>query len=152
MSRKKSRKSRPADHQLLIFEIKQWEPSYTFAVNRMPDREGEYSEHAELRLDTVCVYPDQFAGRTATITASSRRELFDRRTKFLRKEERPDSLGLLELKPSGGSFYAGVPHDSLPFIVSALVAGQFRYVMLAGPSLKRSHSLSTELYFTRTAD
>lgn len=152
MPRKKTRKSRAVDHQLLIFEIKAWEPSYSFSVNRNFDREGDYSEYAELHLDTVCVYPEQYAGRPANITASSRRELFDRRNRMLKPEDRPTDLGLLELRPSGGSFYGGIPHDSLSFIVSALMAGQFRYVMLSGPSLKHGHSLPTELNFARTAE
>ena len=152
MPRKKSRKNRVPDHELLIFEIKAWEPSYVFAISGDHDRPEEYSEFAELRLDGACVYPDPYVGRTLKITASSRRELSERPKRWPRPEERADNIGLLELWPSRGSFYVGIPHDSLPFILTGLAAGQFRYVMLAGPSLKRGHSLTREMYFTRTPD
>lgn len=152
MPPRKTRKSRVPDHQLLIFEIKAWEPSYSFAISGNMDEPDLYSEFAELHLDGACIYPDEYAGRMLKIVASSRREMSERPKRWPRDEERPKEIGLLELWPSRGSFYAGIPHDSLPFILAGLAAGQFRYVMLAGPSLKRGHSLTREMYFTRTAD
>lgn len=56
MPRNKTSRKRAPDNQLLIFEIKDWEPSYLFSLNRISDRDGDYSEYAELHLDTVCVY------------------------------------------------------------------------------------------------
>ena len=150
--KKKIRRKRVPDHQLLVFKIKAWEPSYSFSVNRSGDGESDYSEYAELHLDTVCVYPDAFAGRRARLLASSRRGLFDPPKSRRDPGEKPNSIGLLNLPPSGGSFYAGIPHDSVPFLMAALAGQQFRYVMLSGPSLKQSHSLSTEIHFARTDD
>jgi hypothetical protein len=152
MPRKKARRKRTPDHQLLVFEIKAWEPSYSFSINRKDDDGGDYSEYAELHLDTVCVYPEAFAGRTAKMIASSRRGLFDPPNPRRDPSEKPSDVGLLDLPPSGGSFYAGVPHDSIPLLMAGLAGKHFQYVMLAGPPLARSHSLSTELYFTHTAD
>ena len=152
MPRKKPRKKRTPDHQFLIFEIKAWEPSYSFSVNRSGDDESDFSEYAELHLDTVCVYPDPFVGRTAKMIASSRRGLFNPPNPRRDPNEKPNNVGLLDLPPSGGSFYTGVPNDSLPFIMAAIAGGHFRYLMLSGPSLKRSHSLPTQIHFARTDD
>ena len=152
MPRKKARKSRAADHQLLVFEIKEWEPSYSFSLNRSEDAESDYSEYAELHLNTACIYPDAFAGRTASMIFSSRRGLFEKPDPRRDDRDKPADVGLLNLPPSGGSFYAGVPHDTVPYLMSAIALERFRYVMIAGPSLKRSHSLATEIYFSRTAD
>ena len=152
MPRRKARKSKAADHQLIIFEIENWEPSYSFSLNGKGDDGRDYSEYAELHLDTVCVYPDEFIGRKAKVIASSRRELFASPNPPREPGEKPSYIGLLELRPSGGSFYAGVPHDSMTFLMSAIASQHFRYVMLSGPSLKRGHSLSTQIHFARTAD
>ncbi len=152
MPRKKAHKKRTADHQLLIFEIKAWEPTYSFSVNRMDDREGDYSEYAELHLDTLCVYPDAYSGRTAKMIASSRRGLFAPPNPRRDPSEKPNSIGLLHLPPSGGSFYGRIPHDSMSYLLSAIAEGLFRYVMLSGPSLKRGHSQPTEVHFARTDD
>jgi hypothetical protein len=39
-------------HDPLIFEIKAWEPSYSLSVNAKAQAETDYSEYAELHLDT----------------------------------------------------------------------------------------------------
>ncbi len=59
MPKKSARRKRTIDHQLLIFEIKSWEPSYSFSVNRSVEYDSDYSEFAQLHLETVCVYPDR---------------------------------------------------------------------------------------------
>lgn len=152
MPRKENRKRQKPDHQLLVFEIKAWEPSYSFSLNRKDDLDSDYCEYAELHLETACVYPDALADRSARMIFSSRRGLLDIPDPRRDESEKPKDVGLLQLPPSGGNFYAGVPHDTVPFLMSAIALERFRYVMIAGPSLKRSHSLPTEIYFSRTAD
>ncbi len=152
MPRKKAHGRRSPDHQMLIFEIREWEPNYSFSLKRGGDWEGDYSEYAELHLDTVCVYPELYSGRTATMIFSSRRGLFNPPNPRRDPGERPNNVGLLNLPPSGGSFYGGVPHESVPYLMSGLATEKFRYVMISGPSLKRGDDLSTEIHFARTSD
>jgi hypothetical protein len=152
MPRKKTRARRTPDHQMLIFEIREWEPNYSFSLKRSGDSEEDYSEYAELHLDTVCVYPEPLSRRTATMIFSSRRSLFDHHNPHRDPSEKPDNVGLLNLPPSGGSFYGGLPHDSVPYLMSGLATERFRYVMISGPALKRGHSLSTAVHFARTPE
>ena len=152
MPRKKARTKRAPDHQLLIFEISAWEPSYAFSLNRSGQDESDYSEFAELHLDTACVYPEPLAGRKASMIFSGRRGLFDKPDPRRDPRDKPYDVGLLQLSPSRGSFYAGVPHDTIPFLMSGIAVKQFRFVMVAGPPLKKGHMLATELYFSCNAD
>jgi len=152
MPRKKQRKGQQGEHRLLMFEIKEWEPSYSFSLNRQKYAETDYSEYAELHLKTVCVYPDKFAGRSASMDISSRRGLLNPFDPRRDPRDKPTEIGLLELPPSGGRFYGGVPHETMSFLLSGLVAERFRYVTLSGNSLPRSAFFCTEFGFQRTSD
>ena len=152
MPRKKQRKGQEGEYRLLMFEIKEWEPSYSFSTNRQKYAETDYSEHAELHFKTVCIYPEKFAGRSASMIVSSRRDLLVPPDPRRDPRDKPTNIGLLELPPSGGSFYGGVPHETMSFLLSGLVADRFRYVTLSGNSLPRGAFFITDLGFQYTSD
>ncbi len=65
MPRRKKSKTQQGEHRLFMFEIKEWEPSYSFLLNRQKYADTDYSEYAEFIFKRVCIYPDDFAGRSA---------------------------------------------------------------------------------------
>jgi hypothetical protein len=152
MPRNKQHKRQIEEHVFLMFEIKVWEPSYSFSLNRQKNAETDYSEYAELHFQTICIYPEKYSGRTASMIMSGRRGLFVPQNPRREQCDRPTNIGLLELPPSGGSFYGGVPHDTMAYLLSALIDEKFQFIMLSGFALKRSAFFCTELNFARTSD
>ena len=134
------------------FEIAEWHPSYLLSVNRDRRLNRLYDEYASIEISAVCILPDKLKGRTARITIMGDRE----HTKPARLEYdpgwRPQSIGGLELRPSGGEFYMMVPLDHLLFLFSAIDCGMFRYVLLWGPEMVRSRSLCTGVELLKTVN
>jgi hypothetical protein len=65
---------------------------------------------------------------------------------------RPRCVGLLDLPPANGRFYASIPHESMGMLLAALTTGHYRYVLLFGPALSRGKSLCQSIHFQRTVD
>jgi hypothetical protein len=152
MPRRKKSKDRQGEYRLLMFEIKEWEPSYSFSLNREKYADTDYSEYAELHFQTLCIYPDSFAGRSASMILSSRKDLLVPPDPRRDLRDKPTEIGLLKIPPSGGNFYGGVPHETMSFLLSGLVAQRFRYMTLSGNTLQRSAFICTELGFQLTSD
>jgi hypothetical protein len=152
MPRKKSRGRKPTPHEAFLFEIRSWKPEYTFSTNGSDDDDCPYSEHLELFLETVCVEPEKLAGRSVSLLLSSRRNYLDPPSRKDEQDGKPKSIGHLHVPPSGGGFYTGVPHESMSFLMTALIHGQFRYAMLSGPPLYRGQTSPTALNFMLSAE
>jgi hypothetical protein len=58
----------------------------------------------------------------------------------------------LTLRPASGSFYAGIPQETIEFLAHALTIGKLRHVMLTGSAFVRSESKITSLHMMRTLD
>jgi len=70
----------------------------------------------------------------------------------LRTSAKPLCIGERETRPSGGRFWCSVPHDDLPFILTAFAHGLFRYISLWGPALKRGESLCISVHLMQSVD
>ena len=150
---KKTPRKRPAPTtETFIFAIGGWEPEYSFAVNHSRLEDGPYWEHAGLTLTAACVYPPKLAGRTATLRFVGDRERLLARPPMKDRDWRPTGVGLLELTPSRGDFYARIPMDAVWGLIVAMGQAGFSYVLLRGPTLFRSKSLCTSFSFERTVD
>ena len=135
-----------------VFEIVRWEPTYSLSVDQSRDRTGPFSEHAIIEIYATCLLPRKLAGRTIQLSLAGRRDILSPPVYRHDPEWIPHCVGLLELRPSGGSFYASVPHDSLPFLLESLAHRMCRYVLLYGPPLSRGKSLCTSLELERSVD
>src|ERR1051325_10901347 len=100
------RRVNDGERESFLFEVLDWEPSYSFSTNRSGETDDQYSEYAELHFETVCTEPKSVAGRPASMILSSRRNFLARRA---REQERPTNIGFLHLRKPSGGFYAGVP-------------------------------------------
>jgi hypothetical protein len=150
MASKKRGKPR-VEYETSVFEIKEWEPSYTLSVTARKEDPESYSEYIELHLETSCIEPKKFAGRVAGMILSSRRGFHTLKRDFDAGSQL-DSIGFLTLRPAGGSFYAGIPQETMEFLAHALAVGKLRYVMLTGSTFVRSESKITSLHMMRTLD
>jgi hypothetical protein len=132
--------SRKREYEHFVFEIREWEPEYSFSVNLRGDQPGNYSEFVEINFDGACIEPSRFAGAATHFILSSRRRCFPDDAKLLRLDERQKWLGELCLSPKKGSYYGPIPHESMATIISALSSKRFGYVILRGGPLRRGSS------------
>ena len=152
MARKKPQRQRTQTYESYTFEVLEWEPTYSLSVNRDLRQDEVYSEYAELHIQTVCAEPEPFKGRATNMILSSRRN-FHKIDRTLREPDwRPNCIGLLSLRADRGSFYAGVPQETINFLAGGLAHGKFRYVMLSGPSLYRRESMINSIHLMRTLE
>jgi hypothetical protein len=138
--------------EAFVFEIKGWEPSYSLSINRMKDRPGPYSEFLNAEIATQCISPKHLVGRAATFSLFGERDMLDLETYKSDPNWKPRCIGMLELKPSYGRFYATVPHESLASIIPALIKGMYRFIMVSGPPLKRSCSFCDSFHLMTKVD
>ncbi len=137
----KAKTKRPKkEYEHFVFEIKTWEPNYNFSANRISDRPGHYSEYIEITLQTTCIEPTECAGSATRFILSSRRHCFSNEAKPLPLDKREKWVGELCLSKKEGSYYGGIPHESMAAITSALSSQKFGCVVLIGPPLFRGSS------------
>lgn len=154
MTRTTRRGGRPRaeERDYFIFEIVEWQPDYLLSINHDRYRLRPYNEYTNIRLSAVCVHPQKWAGRTARISVAGE-ESFMTPEVFKRDPEwKPNCVAAIYLPPTNGDFSVTVPIERLPFLMMAFSEGMFPNLLLWGPPLKHSRSLSSELHFERTVD
>jgi hypothetical protein len=148
----RSRKAPPPAFESYIFEITSFAPSYGLSVEHRKYADGPWWEHAEIEIDATCLFPASLAERTATFTLVADREFWTPYDWQKDHAWRPNGVGLLEVSPTQGRFYAPIAFESMPGLLTAMAHGLYRYILLYGPPLKRRKSLCTSIRFSRTID
>jgi|SRR6185312_7725949 hypothetical protein len=133
-------KSRNQEYEHFVFKIQRWEPDYSFSVNQRPEGPENYSEYIELKLEALCVEPKKCAGAVTHFILSSRRHYFSKGGKLLPLNEREKWLGELRLNSKEGSYYGGIPHESMAAIISTLISQRLGCIVLRGAPLSRGSS------------
>lgn len=154
MPRAKSRRRKSAapEFQTYLFEVKEWEPTYSLSVNHDRREDKPYSEHVTIHFVAPCIFPLPLAGRLIDFHFFGERDHM-RPLIFQRDPDwRPLCVGSLEFRPEQGNFYSSVPLENLPFILTAFAHGKFRFVSLWGPTLKRNKSLCTSMSFEQSVN
>jgi hypothetical protein len=149
---RKAAKPKPVMPVHYVFEIAGFEPTYMLSVNPRRDDDKPWWEHLSLEFATVCRLPERLAERPATFQLVADREFWTPYAWRRDHDWRPLGVGLLEISPMAGRFYASIPNDSMPTFMTAMAHGLYRYVLLYGPPLKRGKSLCTSLDFRRAID
>lgn len=151
MSRPKAKSPQPATESF-AFEITDFEPSYMLSVNHRAYEEKPLWEHTSVVMTAVCLLPKKVAGRTARFELVAERDAWTPTSWQRDHDWRPAGVGLLELPPPRGSFYAAIPFESMPTLMTALAHGLYRYILLHGPELKRGKSLCGSFHLMRAID
>jgi len=139
-------------YQSYVFEINDWEPTYSFGLDRAYHRKGPYIEYLELSLSSTLIAPTKLKGRGATILLlASRRDV--------QRLERPDSdnqepigVGELTIRGDRMEYLGGLPYDAVWGMAAALAAGRIQMCVLRGIALKRGKAKIESAHFEREVD
>jgi hypothetical protein len=131
-----------------VFEIVNSAPTYSLNV-AFSANEGPYREFAHLTLSCRCVFPKQLSGIETKVIVIGDRDCLEPECWKADPRWRPRCVGQLEVRASRGRFYAGIPYDSLTFLLLSIRQGDVRMIYLWGPPLYRGKSLCTSIRFER---
>lgn len=149
----KKKKSAKREEWTYVIEIKDWDFSYSLAVNRMRDMiEGPYWEHTDLEVKGNIVRPEKLADREIVATIMADR----RETRVLNKPEdydqvEPKAVGGLTIRGKQSEYLGSVPFDAYQTLCSMISTGKIKYLVLSGQSLYRGdadiRSISFQAHF-----
>jgi hypothetical protein len=137
--KKKVRKTKSTKRETCsyIFEIKDWEFSYSFAVNHNKNIiEGPFWEHTDLKVKGKLAHPEKLKDKEIEVTImGSRRE-----TRVVNKPEdydsaEPKAVGTITIRGKQSELLCWVPFDAFQMLCSMLNAGRIKYLILTGQSL-----------------
>jgi hypothetical protein len=131
-----------------VFEIVDCAPIYSLSV-AFSAKEGPYSEFAHLTLSCRCVFPKKLSGVETEIVVIGDRDCLEPECWKADPRWKPRCIGQLEVRASRGRFNAGVPHESLVFLLVSIRQGDVRMIHLWGPPLYRGKSLCSSIRFAR---
>jgi len=151
-SRAKSGKTRTPEMQSYLFEIKQWKPEYSWSINQDKVRDVPYREYLTLELHTTCIFPKKLVPREALFVLMADRDRINPTVFQHDPDWTPRCVGLLTLRPNGGHFYMGLPHENFATMLAALAHGLFRFVDVYGPVLSYGKSECSSFRFVRSVN
>jgi hypothetical protein len=131
-----------------VFEIVDCAPTYSLSVGYSAN-DGPFHEFAHLTLSCHCVVPKKLLGVKTEIAIIGDRDCLEPECWKVDPRWKPRCIGQLEVRASRGRFYAGVPHDSLAFLLVSIRQGDVRMIHLWGPPLYRGKSLCNSIRFAR---
>lgn len=133
--------------ETFIFSIDEFELRYALSVNHRKHTDEAYWEHVEIGLTARCTLPAKVAGRGVEFTLVGQRDFLEPYEWLQDSNWRAGGIGVLELNPDRGRFYAAIPHDSVAHVSSSISTGQFRFIILDGQRLVRGKSLCQSIGF-----
>jgi hypothetical protein len=136
--------------ETFVFEIGAWKPSYSLSVDRNKDRDGPYSEHVGIEIETSCVFPKKLSGRPLVFNIWGKRDCLSPQILQSNPDWVPNCVGLLALPPTSGRFYTALPNDSLGIVTTCLAHGLYRFIILYGPPLKWGKSPCSSMQWEQT--
>lgn len=151
-SRATSGKARAPEMQTFLFEIKAWEPEYSWSINQDKVRESPYREYLALELHTTCIFPEKLVGRDALFVLMADRDRISPSVFQRDPGWKPRCVGLLTLRPNDGHFYMRLPHENFVTLLTTLAHGLFRFVDVYGPVLSYGKSECSSFRFVRSVD
>lgn len=142
----KRSKAAPPTHEEFVFEIGQVSVHYGFSVEHRRDSLDPYSEHLSLTFEAICLYPDRFVGRMATVTMLGQRKLVEE-DRARQPDSAPRGVGSMEVDKSRFTLLCGLPFDACWATGAAISDGSVRHLLTNGPRLVRGKALITSLIF-----
>ena len=127
MARKKKakgRRSAPAQHQTYIFQIDDWTPSYSFAVNHTSWRDGPYWENITLTFTGRIVSPPKFKDRMGQLIFLGNRKEARTVDEPPSSDWKPNCVGSLTIRGRRTEYLGSIPHDSLWGVAGMLTRGR----------------------------
>lgn len=131
--------------QSYFFQIDEWVPSYSLSINQIRFVVGPYRERIDIEFKVTCIFPAYLAWRPAHFTIVGERNQLEPEPYRRDPDWKPRCVGLLEMPPGGGPFYASIPHESMSFVLEGLAHGLFRILSVYGPTLFGGKSYCTSI-------
>ena len=149
---KRPRRSSEQAYQSFIFRIEDWEPSYSFGLNRSRYFEGPYSEYLDIALKGVFLSPEKAKDRRATL-----RVLADRRETHAvadpaNSEWEPRCVGTLTIRGARTDYLGSLPYDAMWGLIDLLSQGTIRMLDLHGRALYRGKAEIETMHFAHDID
>jgi hypothetical protein len=149
---RKSHKRPALTYEHFIFELGEWEPSYSVGVNHSKLNDDPYSEHVSIELRASCIFPAKLVGRAVVVRLWGDRQFLAPKIREYDKGWMPRCIGVLDMRPQRSEFNTSLPHDALWGLIATLPSGRLRYLLLYGYSLKRGQSLCQSIDFQQSVN
>ena len=132
VERKRRTKVQTQIQQSYVFRIERILPSYSFSVGHVQHNHGDFTDYNHTDLETTCLVPSQYAGRSTKFVLLGDRRLIERMQHRLLSNDYIPSVGTLKMRKDRSEYLGSVPSDAAFAIpILALVHG-LKYIYLAG--------------------
>jgi hypothetical protein len=155
MKRKLKKKKPPKREEwTYVIEIKDWDFSYMFSINKMRDRiEGPFWEHTDLEVKGRLSHPENLKDKEIDVTVMATR----RDARIMNKPEdydqcEPKAVGTLTIRGKYSELLCWVPFDAFQMLCSMLNAGKIKYLILYGAALYRGDAAIRSMTFQEHYD
>jgi hypothetical protein len=136
-SPRKRKRGRPRDETIhYLFEIKEWDWSFTFGMNLMRHRDDPYMDYRHLQLRGNLIRPAKLTTDGVDITLLPEHGLNEDK----RERHEPKSVGSLRLYRGAMSGLLSMPSDALASVLQMVIADRLRYAALSGDQLRYGHA------------
>jgi len=132
---------RPAT-EFYVVQIERWDWSFSFGVN--PSRKHfpePYSDYRHLEVHGRLLRPKAAKAEMAGLTFLPRLDLDLAAVAGLPSSMEPRAIGSVHVHAGAFQGLLSMPHDVLASLLTALAAGQLRYVTLGGEPLFRGQAM-----------
>jgi len=151
---RKKKKKVVRDYTSYLIEIQDWKAPYSFHLNH--DRllnKGPYSDHIELTINGIFLYPQQYAGNNCELTFLGDRE----KTRMLNKPEKfndyqPLRIGTLSIRNDRRVFLGSFPMDSVKLIINMLIFEKYKYLDFYGYTPRYGSAEIFSMHFEEKLD
>lgn len=149
--KRKKRRRKPREATVYyVFEINDWEWSFSFGINTMKDERDPYMDFRHLHLRTKLMRPSKLSVSESELVFLPRDDL----KQAGRERDQPKAVGSLELYRGNLRGLFSIPSDVLSLLLQMLTANRLRFAVLQGAKLRYGHTMvqSFRLEMTIGAD
>ena len=139
--------------EFYVVQIERWDWSFSFGVN--PSRKHfpePYSDYRHLEVHGRLLRPKAAKAEMAGLTFLPRLDLDLAAVADLPASTEPRAVGSAHVRAGAFQGLLSMPHDVLASLLSALAAGQLRYVTLDGEPLFRGQATIRRFSFQSAYD
>ncbi|MFN3327127.1 MAG: hypothetical protein ACK5AZ_26860 [Bryobacteraceae bacterium] len=139
--------------EFYVVQIERWDWSFSFGVN--PSRKHfpePYSDYRHLEVHGRLLRPKTAKAEMAGLTFLPRLDLDLAAVADLPASAEPKAVGSAHVRAGAFQGLLSMPHDVLASLLTALAAGQLRYVTLDGEPLFRSQAMIRRFSFQAAFD
>ena len=139
--------------EFYVVQIERWDWSFSFGVNSSRKHFPEpYSDYRHLEVHGRLLRPKAAKAEMAGLTFLPRLDLDLAAVADLPASAEPKAVGSAHVRAGAFQGLLSMPHDVLASLLTALAAGQLRYVTLDGEPLFRGQAMIRRFSFQAAYD